>query len=443
MSNNRIPPNNIEAEEAVLGSLIIDTEIVGDISEILKPDDFFREQNRWIYESILSLHEEREPIDLITLTDDLRKRDDRLGQMGGEAYVIGLINSVPTSINAESYARIVKECAARRKMISLASATANLAYDEEAPVARALDVVELAFRDMHDHAEESPVKDGTAMAGDYLDYLEKARDGGSGGLKTGYIEYDAFIGGLSSPFMHVLAARPGMGKSSAMAGVAEYVAIDSGMTVLFFSLEMTSAQVVQRIVARRTGINMHRLRVGSLSDVEWRKIHAVTDRVSRSGLFIDETPDLTPEQARTRSSRLADKHGLDLIIYDHLHLMRSTKYVGNPNKEVGDVSKQISYISKELGVPSILAAQLNRGVEDRKDKRPNLRDLRDSGEIEQNAYSVTFVYREDYYDPLESERRQLAELIVSKNRDGPLGTIELMWNPGTASFSNIIRQAIV
>lgn len=438
---DRVPPSNVDAEESLLGSLMIDTEAIRDIGTMLEPLDFYREVNRWIYESMLALAEARVPVDLVTLTDDLRKRE-RLEPMGGESYVIGLINTVPTSINAEAYARIIKDCSTRRKMISAAMTTANMAFDEDQDLDAQVNYAEKAIVSLRSNDEIQAVKDGMVIASNYLEYLYMVREGKAMGNETGYREYDAFTGGLASPFMHVLAARPGLGKSSWAVGVADHAALTLGQSVLTFSLEMTSDQLVQRIVAKRTGINIYRLRAGKLSEQEWSLVNNVVGMISQSRLFIDETPDLTPEQARVRASRIQDKHGLDLIIYDHLHLMRSTSYVGNPNKEVGDVSKKVSYTSKELGVASVLAAQLNRGVEDRKDKRPTLRDLRDSGEIEQNSYSVTFLYRTDYYEPIGSDRIQIAEQIIAKNRDGALGTTELMWTPKTASFSNIVRSVI-
>jgi len=434
---NESPPNNIEAEEALLGALLIDPDAIKHVQ--IEATDFYREVNAWVYESLVSLDNNNKSVDLITVTDDLRKRG-RLEDMGGEGYLLGLINASPTSWNAKDYARIIKDASGRRKLLALANMTANLAYDEGGDLEEQIAASESAILDLSTTRVNSDVKTGKAVASEYLDYFDQGELVGS---RTGYSEYDNFMGGgLASPFLHVLAARPAMGKSAWLTGVIAHNLFIEHKRVLFFSLEMTAKQMAQRLVAHETGIDMHLLRGGKLSDAAMYKVHAVVDKINSSSLFLDETGGLTPSQARAKVARIKAVHGLDLIIYDHLHLMEPDKGSGNDVYDIAKITKRLTQISKEADVTSILAAQLNRSLESRSDKRPTLADLRGSGAIEQDAYSVTFLYRDDYYDPMGSSRKQLAENIVAKNRDGSVGTVELVWNPRAASFMNITRSIV-
>lgn len=444
MNTERVPPNNIEAEEALLGSLLTDADSFSEIASLIEPEYFYREQNRWVYESLISLSESGSDIDIVTVSDDLRKKG-QLDEMGGEGYVLGLITCCPTVFNVRSYAKIVKDAFTRRSLINTAATIARVAHEEDGDLEAQLGFSEAALNSLvSSRGTGSEIKDGKFISNAYLEHLQRAleADGAIMGLHTGIYELDMLNGGLEKPQMHVVAARPAMGKSSFIIGIAEHLALNMGKRILLFSMEMTTSQIMHRIVARRTGIPIRRLRGAKLSQDEWGAVNQVVDLVSRSNLIIDETVNIRPSVVRSRSSRLHSKEPLDAIFYDHLHLMGSDKYSGNPVKEVGENSKQIFNIGKELSVPSVVAAQLSRKVEERKDKRPQLQDLRESGEIEQNAYSVIFLYRDDYYEKAQSKKIGIAEIGVAKYRDGSVGTVEALWQKHTASFMNIQRKLI-
>lgn len=439
----RLPPHSMDAEEAVLGSLLIDPDAIFEVASFLRPTAFYREHNKWIYEAILHLNDRREPIDFLTLTEELRKRQ-QLEDSGGEGYIISLINSVPTAINADSYGRLVEASALRRRLITAASTIANLAYDEAEDINVVIDRSEQALFSVSEERTTRdliPVKD---IARGYLDRIEElhARGDEVVGVPTGFTDMDRLLGGLNKSDLIIVAARPGMGKTAWQNSVVLNAARRHGKRIAMFNLEMSGEQLVQRMIAAETRIDSQRLRRGDLKEHEWPIFYEAVGRLAETRIFIDDTPSITPMQLRTKCRRLYAEHGLDLITIDYLQLMQAERSTGNRVQEISEISRALKTLARELNVPVVAAAQLSRAVESRQDKRPMLSDLRDSGSIEQDADIVMFIYRDEYYNPDTTERPNIAELQIAKHRNGPTGTVDLYWHGQLAAFRNLQRQEI-
>lgn len=439
----RLPPHSLEAEEAVLGSLLIDPDAIYEVSTFLYPDAFYKVQNRWIYESMLSLNERREPLDLLTLTEELRRRE-QLEEAGGEAYIINLINAVPTSINARHYGRLVEAASTRRKLINAASTIANYAYDEVEDINIVIDRSEQALFSVSEKRTTRDLVPIRQLTREYLERIEALNEQGSDviGVPTGFTDLDRLLGGLNKSDLLILAARPGMGKTSLQNAIALTAATRYGKRVAIFNLEMSGEQLVQRMLSAETRIDSQRLRRGQLYEHEWPIFMEAIGRLSETRIFIDDTPSITPNQLRTKCRRLYAEHGLDLIMIDYLQLMNSERSNNNRVQEISEISRGLKGLARELDVPVLAAAQLSRAVEQRQDKRPLLSDLRDSGSIEQDADIVMFIYRDEYYHPDTTERPNIAELAIAKHRHGPTGTIDLYWHSKLATFRNLQRQEI-
>lgn len=439
----RLPPHSVEAEEAVLGSLLIDPDAIFEISGFLKPDAFYRTQNRWIYEAILNLSEARIPVDVVTLIEELRHRE-QLDEIGGESTVINLLNAVPTSINVEAYGKMVEAASIRRKLILAAGAIAKLAYNEAEDINVVLDRSEHALFSISEQRTTRdlvPVKD---IAGAYLERIELLRERGDEfiGIPTGFSDLDRLLSGLNRSDLIIIAARPGMGKTALQNAIALNAARRYDKRVAMFNLEMSGEQLVQRMISAETRIDSQRLRRGDLAEGEWGIFLEALGRLSESRIFIDDTPSITPMQLRTKCRRLYAEHGLDLIMIDYLQLMQAERPSNNRVQEVSEISRELKSLARELDVPVVAAAQLSRAVEQRQNKRPMLSDLRDSGSIEQDADVVMFIYRDDYYNPENSEHPNIAEVNVAKHRNGPTGGIDLFWHGKLATFRNLHRQEI-
>ncbi len=439
----RLPPHSYEAEEAVLGALLIDPDAIFDVAGFLKPDAFYRQQNRWIYEAILSLNDRRDPIDLITLTEELR-RSDQLEEVGGEAYIISLLNTVPTSVNARSYGRVVESASTRRKLISAAGTIANLAFDEGEDITVVIDRAEQTLFGVSEQRTTRDLVPVNLIANDFLERIEELNARGEDviGVPTGFNDLDRMLGGLNKSDLLILAARPGMGKTALQNAIALNAARRHGKRVAIFNLEMSGEQLVQRMIASETRIDSQRLRRGKLHEHEWPIFMEAIGRLSETKIFIDDTPALTPMQLRTKCRRLYAEHGLDLIVIDYLQLMQANFTNNNRVQEISEISRGLKTLARELDVPVLAAAQLSRAVEQRQDKHPQLSDLRDSGSIEQDADIVMFIYRDEYYNPETTERPNIAELSIAKHRNGPTGTIDLFWHGKLATFRNLQRQEI-
>lgn len=438
----RMPPHSIDAEEAVLGSILIDPEAIFRVSSFLKREDFYIVKNQWVWEACLALHERREPIDPVTLGRELEARG-QLAEVGGLAYIQQLVNVVPTAIHAEGYGRIVERTALRRRLLAAASEIAQLAYDEAEEIDETIDAAEQALfgvsqrrisRDMR------PIADVIRDYYDRIEYLYEHR-GEPLGIPTGFVDLDKLLGGLQRSDLIIVAARPGVGKTSLMLNMALSAARRFHQRVAIFSLEMSNEQIVQRLVSGETGIDSQRLRLGTLEEDEWPLFVQATSALSETQVFVDDTPSISALQLRTKARRLHAEHGLDLIIIDYLQLMTGDNRSENRVQEISYLSRSLKGLARELSVPVLVASQLSRAVEQRSDKRPVLSDLRESGSIEQDADIVMFIYRDDVYDE-DSERRNVAELIVAKHRNGPTGTVELYFQKNLTQFRNALKRDI-
>ncbi len=440
---DRLLPHSIEAEEAVLGSLLIDPDAILEVASFLKPDAFFREQNRWVYQAILDLHNREEPLDFVTLTESLRQRE-QLEDVGGEAYLISLLNAVPTSINARSYGRIVEAASVRRRLIKAAGSIADLAYDQDEDINVVLDRSEQALFSISEERTTRDLVPVREIARKYLDRIEDlaARGDEMIGIPTGYVDIDRILSGLNRSDLLIVAARPGMGKTSFQIGMALHAGLRHGKRVAIFNLEMSGEQLLQRMIAAETHIDSQRLRRGDLHEKEWPLFYEALGRLAETNIFIDDTPSITPLQLRTKCRRLYAEHGLDLIMIDYLQLMQAERTNNNRVQEISEISRALKGLARELDIPVVAASQLSRAVENRQDKRPQLSDLRDSGSIEQDSDIVMFIYRDEYYNPETTERPNIAEINIAKHRNGPTGAIDLYWHGKLATFRNLQRQEI-
>jgi replicative DNA helicase len=426
-------PHNLEAEEAVLGSLLIDPEALFRVAPFLKGEDFYIQKNAWVYEAILTLHERREPIDFVTLCDELERREE-LEEIGGAAYITRLINAVPSAIHIESYGHIVEQDAIRRRLISAASQIAQLAYLEAAEIDQTVDQAEQALFSVSQRRitrDLTPIQDVIRSYYDRIEYLYDHR-GEPLGVPTGFADIDRLLGGLQRSDFVIIAARPSVGKTSLCLSIARNAA-RLGQRVAIFSLEMSSEQIVQRIVSAETGIDTQRLRLGNLREDEWPLFVQATGKLADLPVFIDDTPSITALQLRTKARRLHAEHGLDLLLIDYLQLMTGDTRSENRVQEVSYISRSLKAIARELDVPVLAASQLSRAVEQRTDKRPMLADLRESGSLEQDADVVVFIYRDELYHP-ETEMQNIADIIVAKHRNGPTGTVQLFFRKRLAQF---------
>lgn len=447
MYAEQLPPHDLEAEEAVLGSLLIDGEAVHRVAPFLRPDDFYRERNRWVYEACLALAERGEAINQVTVASELARRG-RLEPVGGHAFLSHLIAAVPTSVHVDHYARLVVRASLLRRLIEAGREITALGYqapaDPEEALARAEEVL---FR----VRTRQPGR-GFQHIREVLDrYLEETAPAptpqrSTAPLHTGFHDLDQLLGGLQRSDLIILAGRPGLGKSSLALNIARNVA-EYGAVVAIFSLEMSAEQMALRLLASEAGVDGHRLRLGLYSEAEEQRIVSAIGTLSDLPIYIDDTPMQSIVEIRSKARRLHLEQGLDLVLVDYLQLVRgSNPRVENRVQEVSEVSRSLKGLARDLGVALIAVSQLSRAVEARQSHRPQLSDLRESGSIEQDADVVLFIYREDLYTtPEEWERRHpdrpyprnIAEVIVAKHRHGPLGTVELRFVDRFARFENL------
>lgn len=435
----KLLPQNIEAECGVLGSIIIDPEAIVQVSDFLRTDDFYRDAHRTIYEVILQLYEEHEPADFITICDELERRS-KLEEVGGASYITSLINQVPTSGNVEFYARIVERTAILRRLIHAAGQIAAIAY-EEGDADIALDKAEqLIFNISQRHARSdfAHMRDILAEYMNKLDQLHERR-GTIVGVPTGFTDLDRLTGGLQKSDLIVLAARPGIGKSSLALSIAHNCALKYQNSIAVFSLEMSKDQLAQRLLSMDAGIDQQRLRTGRIEDDEWDRIVYAMDTLSEANIWIDDTAGISTMEMRSKARRLQAEHGIDLIIVDYLQLMQATiggKRNENRVQEISEISRSLKGLARELNIPVLALAQLSRAVESRQSKVPQLSDLRESGSIEQDSDIVMFIYRDDVYNQ-ESERKNIADIILAKHRNGPVGEISLYFQASQTRFRDL------
>ncbi len=435
-------PHNREAEEAVLGSVLVNTEVYYDLAHFLSADDFFLHRNQWIWEAFTRLQEQRQPIDLLTVGEQLDSQG-RLVEVGGHAYLTGLINNVPSSIHAEAYGHMVEEAATRRRLLEAANRIARLAHQSDTLLE---DVVNEAEKAVFGVSEQrlphqlQPIRQVLSEYYDRIDYLARHKDE-TIGVPTGFIDLDRLLGGMQPSDLLIIAGRPGQGKSGFCISVAKNASQLHKQHVAMFSLEMSNEQLVQRLVAQETGINSQKLRLGEIRDDEWPLFTQAVSALGETHIYLDDTPSITPLQLRTKCRRLHMEIGLDLIIIDYLQLMTGDTRMDNRVQEVSYISRNLKALARELNVPVLAAAQLSRAVEQRSDKHPLLSDLRESGSLEQDADIVMFIYRPDQYET-DTLRQNIAEIIVAKHRNGPVGSIELVFRESLAKFENAAAPRI-
>jgi replicative DNA helicase len=436
---DKLQPHNVEAEEAVLGSLLIDPDAILQIATFLQPADFYLERHSWIYEAICVLHERRQPPDLVTLSDELERRK-QLDEIGGPAYLTSLINATPTSIHAEYYGHIVERTAVLRRLIEAAGKIAQLAYQDTEDVDEVVDRAEEIIFGVSERRVDRDLRPIRQVLDRYYDRIEYLyqHQGEIIGIPTGLADLDKLLGGLQRSDMVVMAGRPGMGKTSLALSMALQAARQWKKRVAIFSLEMSDEQLVQRLVSAETGIDSQRLRLGNIRADEWPTFYQAIRLLSETSIFLDDTPAISALDLRSKSRRLHAEHGLDLIIVDYLQLMRGSNQGRNENRqqEISFISRSIKGLARELNVPILALSQLSRQVESRHDKRPMLSDLRESGSIEQDADVVLFIYRDEVYNP-DTEFPNIAEIIVSKHRSGPTGIFSVYFKKHLAQFVDL------
>src|ERR671914_3000550 len=439
MSIDKLAPQSIEAEQRVLGSILIDADAILRVGDFLKPGDFYRAQHGEIYEAILALHGQREPTDLVTLGDELGRRN-RLEEVGGPAYLATLMNSVPTAVHAEHYGRIVERKAVLRNLISAAGRIAAVGYEEANDAEAAIDrAEEILFEVSQRRDARGFISLSTLLGEAYerLAYLHEHR-GQILGVPSGLGQLDALLGGFQPSDLVLLAARPSIGKTSLALNIAQHAAMREAKRVAIFSLEMSREQLALRLLSAESGINPRPLQTGFLEETDWTKIAHVMNDMAGAPLWIDDTPALSVLELRTKARRLeAEQHGLDLLIVDYLQLMQASAQSREPNRvqEVSEISRGLKQLARELKVPVIALSQLSRGVEQRGTQEPRLSDLRESGSIEQDADVVIFLYREGEQNS-ESEV-ELVKAKVAKHRNGPIGEVPLQFRKASTRFYTV------
>jgi replicative DNA helicase len=433
----QVVPHSREAEEAVVGAVLINPEVYYDVAQFLQADDFYIIRNRWIWEAYTRLHERRLPVDFITTSEEL-DRMSQLTEIGGPAYLSALINQVPSSLNAEAYGHIIEQNALRRRMLTSANEIARLAYNQGQTIDTVIDEAEKSIFSLSERRVRHDLQPIQQVLSDYYDHIDERSQHTEEiyGLPTGLIDLDNLLGGLQKSDLLIIAGRPGTGKTGFLLSIAKNAALKHKKHIAMFSLEMSSEQLVQRLVAQETGIDSTRLRSGKLNENEWSLFTHAIEVLSDTHIFLDDTPAITPLQLRTKSRRLHMEYGLDLVLVDYLQLMSGDTRNDNRVQEVSYISRNMKILARELNVPVLCAAQLSRAVEQRSDKRPVLSDLRESGSLEQDADIVMFIHRPDLMEK-DNPRQNIAELIVAKHRNGPVHPgIELVFLSNLARFDN-------
>ncbi len=448
---NLVPPQNLEAEEAVLGSILLEQDSIISVMEFLVPDDFYRVAHQLIFAAMIELNQNSEAIDPITVSEKLRQKN-QIDNVGGEANIIELLDKVPTAANVEFYTQIVLEKSTRRKLIKTSTNIVKNAYQEDETIANVLDTAErdiLSVSEGRNKAGFIPIRDVLHDA--YASLEERSKNNGEvTGIATGYIGLDRMTSGFHADELIILAARPSVGKTAFVLNIAKNVAVNLNETVAIFSLEMGAESLVERIICSHASINAGHLKTGKLTDEEYTQYFVATGVLAEAPIYIDDTPGIRVSEIRAKCRRLKqERNNLGLVVIDYLQLIEGNGKESR-QQEVSEISRNLKKLAKELKVPVIALSQLSRGVEQRQDKRPIMSDIRESGSIEQDADIVAFLYRDDYYrqEPDENghvpevEPNSTIEVIIEKNRSGPRGTVELNFMKEFNKFTNLVPDEI-
>ena len=454
---DRVPPQNIEAEQSVIGAMLIDKNAVSLVTEKLMPEDFYRQAHQVIYSAILTLHSKNEPIDMITLINELKKMN-KLDDVGGVAYVTLLANVVPTAANAKYHAQIVEDKSVLRQLVEGGTAIASLGYEGADDVPVIIDQAEKMVLRISNRKGSKDFAEISEVLSDTINHIQAVLESKQSitGVATGFVDLDKLTAGLHPSDFIILAARPSMGKTALALNIAQNVAIRGAREgqpkkrVAFFSLEMSREQLVQRMLCSEADVDAQRLRAGAdIRDKDtdnadlWNKLWVAADLLSNAQIFIDDTPGITIMEMRSKARRLQAEGGLDLVVIDYLQLMQGTSgrnSTDNRQQEVSEISRGLKALARELNVPVLALSQLSRSVEARQVKKPMLSDLRESGSLEQDADIVMFLYRDDYYKGAEEAPTHITELIVAKHRNGPVGRVNLFFKNECTKFISLARR---
>ena len=437
---NRVQPNDTIAEQAVLGAMLTDKDSVISAVEILRPEDFYREDNKEIYAAMMELYGLGQQIDMITLSNQLKLRGT-LEKVGDFQYISTLIDNVPTTSNVENYVKIVEEKSLLRQLIKTANDILKMGYSQQEDVDTIIEMTEKKVFDVLQTRNSKGYSSMKEVLIDVFDTIEKMvqNKGKVSGIPSGFIDLDQKISGLNPSALIIVAARPAMGKSAFVLNIANYVAQHDKVPVMIFSLEMSKEEIGNRILASEAQVDSMKIKNGNdISSEEWLKLGQASGRLSNMPLYIDDTPGLTAAELRAKCRKAKLEKNIGLVIIDYLQLMEGKSKNASRQQEISDISRSLKILAKELEIPVIALSQLSRATESRTDHRPMLSDLRESGAIEQDADIVMFIHREDYYDE-ETEKKNIAEIIISKNRSGSTGTVELAWLGQYTKFANLYR----
>jgi replicative DNA helicase len=440
-SSHKLPPQHIEAEQSILGGILIENEAINRVMEILDADDFYRDAHRRIFNALINLSERDEPADLITLTNELRKID-QLDSIGGASYLASLIDSVPTAANIEYYARIVKEKAILRKLIQTSTEIITQSYEDRGDVEGFLDEAERSIFEISEKRVRPsfyPIREIVKQSFTTIEKLFKKKEAVTG-VPSGFKELDRMTAGFQPSDLIIIAGRPSMGKTAFCLDVAEYAAIGNKIPVAIFSLEMSKEQLVIRMLCSQANVEGTRLRTGYLNESDWPKLTIAAGNLSDAPIYIDDTAALSALELRAKARRLKSEHGLGMVIVDYLQLMRGRARVESRQQEISEISRSLKALAKELNIPVIAVSQLSRKTEERTGNKPQLSDLRESGAIEQDADLILFIYRDEVYNRSEDNpNRGKAEVIIGKQRNGPIGKIDLAFLDKFTTFKDLYR----
>jgi len=437
----RVMPHSVEAEQSVIGSMLMDEDAIIEAASLITPDDFYQKSYGVIFESMKELHEEGKPVDLVTLKTRLTEKNVP-PEISSLEFIRDIMNTVPNSSNVKSYAQIVADKATLRRLIRLTEDIANTCYSDSGKLEDILNTTEKSVFQLIQNKSGSDFKPIREIVLDALDNIERASKlkGAVTGIATGFVDLDRMLSGLQPSDLILLAARPSMGKTAFALNIAQYVAFHSDKAVALFSLEMSREQLVNRLFSLESQVNSQNLRTGNLTPDEWSRLVEGSNVVGSSRLIIDDTPGINSSELRSKCRKYKLEHGLDLVIIDYLQLMSGSGRTDSRQQEVSDISRALKGLARELNVPVIALSQLNRIVEQREDHRPRLADLRESGAIEQDADVVMFIYRDEVYNKDSETNKGQAEIIVAKQRNGPIGNVELIWLPDYTKFANKERM---
>lgn len=432
----RIPPNSVEAEQSVLGAMLLDKEAISTATEVISGEDFYREAHKEIFEAIVDIYNRNEPVDLITLTEKLKTRKT-LDAVGGITFLTNLMDAVPTTHNVKYYAKIIEEKSLLRRLIKTSNEIISKSYQAADDIGEIIDDAEKGIFNISLNRSTqgfTHVKNILNVNFDKIEelYLNKGR---ITGVSTGFADLDEKLSGLQKSDLVLVAARPSMGKSSFMMNIVQHAAVRDKVTTAIFSLEMSKEQLTQRLLCAEALIDAHRLRIGDINEDEWVKLARAMGPLSESPIFIDDTPAISITEMRAKCRRLKLEHNLGLIVIDYLQLMQGKGSSESRQQEISEISRSLKALAREINVPVVALSQLSRAPEMRADHRPILSDLRESGAIEQDADVVMFLYRDEYYHP-DSEKKNIGEVIIAKQRNGPTGTVELVWLGQFTKFVN-------